>query len=302
VVRTDISICIATHRRPRHLARLLTSLAEQEEAPPFEVVVVDNDAARSGESVIEEFNQRLQLTYLVEPIRGLSRVRNRTVAATKSKYLAFIDDDHCADPRWLASHYQIEAQTKAAAVIGTTDVMFEGQVPDFIRNCSIFRKKRYSDREIVPWYHATTANCFIRRDALPDASIPFSPSFDLTGGEDVDLFYRMIQSGALVVASEQAHTVSYRPASRASLYWVLRRAFRNGGTQVEVAWGTCNWRKKVRRGYHAAVVGAKHSIKAAMLWRGDKENGLHRMLQACEQFGIVVRLFGLRIEEYRHHH
>ena len=35
---------------------------------------------------------------------------------------------------------------------------------------------------------------------------PFSPSFDLTGGEDVDLFYRMIESGALVVASEQAHT------------------------------------------------------------------------------------------------
>jgi succinoglycan biosynthesis protein ExoM len=301
-VATDISICIATHRRPRQLAQLLTSLVEQEEAPPFEVVVVDNDVARSAEPVIQEFNQRLQLTYLVEPTRGLSRVRNRTVAATKSKYLAFIDDDHCAGTRWLASHYQIETQTNAAAVIGTTDVVFEKQVPDFIRNCNVFSKKRYSDGEIVPWYHATTANCFIRRDALPDASAPFSPSFDLTGGEDVDLFYRMVQSGAQLVASAQAHTVSYRPASRASLYWVLRRAFRNGGTQVEVAWGPCDWRQKIRRGYNAAVVGAKHTVKAVWLWRRDKENGLHRMLQASEQFGIVVRLCGLRIEEYRHHH
>ena len=62
MVGIDISICIATHRRPRQLAQLLTSLVEQEEAPPFEVVVVDNDVARSAETVIQEFNQRLQLT------------------------------------------------------------------------------------------------------------------------------------------------------------------------------------------------------------------------------------------------
>ena len=299
---TDISICIATHRRPHQLEQLLKSLVEQEEAPPFEVVVVDNDATCSAELVVKKYTQSLRLTYLVEPSRGLARVRNRTVAATASKYLAFIDDDHRAGPRWLASHSQIQMQTNAAAVIGRTDVVFDRQVPDFIRNCRIFSRTRYSDRNIVPWYHATTANCFIRRDALPHAAAPFSPSFDLTGGEDVDLFYRMIESGALVVASEQAHTISYRPASRASLFWILRRAFRNGGTQVEVAWGPCDCRQKVRRSCNAAVIGAKHTVKAVWLWPSNKATALDRLLQACEQFGIVARLCGIRIQEYRRHH
>ena len=79
---TEICICIPTHRRPRQLQRLLTSLVEQEQAPPFEVIVVDNDAECSAKPAADEFRDRLSLTYLVEPIRGLARVRNRAVAAS----------------------------------------------------------------------------------------------------------------------------------------------------------------------------------------------------------------------------
>ncbi len=299
---TEICICIATHRRPRQLERLLTSLVEQEEAPPFAVVIVDNDAEGSAESVADKFRERLSLTYLVEPIRGLARVRNRAVAASDLKYLAFIDDDHCASPRWLTSHYQIAIQTNAAAVVGRTNVLFDREVPDFIRACGHFNKKPYVDGEIVPWYHATVANCIIRRDALPHASAPFSTSFDLTGGEDVDLFHRMIDNGAHVVAAAQARTVSYRPASRANLFWVVRRAFRNGGTVVEVLWGPCDWRLRMRSSWNAGINGAKYVIMAGQLWRRDKTVAVQHLLRACHEFGMVLRLFGIRIEEYRHHH
>jgi succinoglycan biosynthesis protein ExoM len=211
----EICVCIATHKRPQQLERLLTSLVEQDEAPPFRVIVVDNDVERSAEPVAEKFRGRLSLTYLVEPVRGLARVRNRAVAASNLKYLAFIDDDHCAGPRWLASHYKIAIQANADAVVGTSTVLFDEEVPDFIKACDIFVKKLYADGETVPWYDGRVANCIIRRDALPHASAPFSESFDLTGGEDVDLFHRMIDDGALVVAPAQARTVSYRPANRA---------------------------------------------------------------------------------------
>jgi succinoglycan biosynthesis protein ExoM len=297
----EISICIATHRRPQQLERLLTSLVEQEEAPPFDVVVVDNDANRSAESVAAAFRHRLSLTYLVEPVRGLSRVRNCTVAASTSKFLAFIDDDHYASSRWLASHYQIAMQTNAAAVIGLTDFLFENEVPDFIRACDHFSKRPYADGEIVPWYHTTSANSFVRRDALPHPTAPFSSSFDLTGGEDIDLFRRMIVSGAHVVAAAQAHTFSYHPASRANLYWVMRRALRNGGTMVEIEWGPCDWRGSVHRCWEAGVGGARNAAKAAWLWRRDKAKATQHLVWACSEFGKVLRQSGIRIEEYRDH-
>jgi succinoglycan biosynthesis protein ExoM len=299
---TEISICIATHRRPRQLERLLMSLVEQEDAPPFEVVIVDNDAECSAEPVADKFRSRLASIYLVEPIRGLARVRNRAVAASNLKYLAFIDDDHCATPRWLASHYQIAIQTNAAAVVGRSTVLFDEEVPEFIRACSHFNKKPYADGEIVPWYDATVANCIIRRDALPDAVAPFSRKFDLTGGEDVDLFHRMIDNGAYVVAAPQARTFSYRPGSRANLYWIVRRAVRNGGTIVEICWRPCNWRQRIGNSWSAGIWGAKSAIRAGRLWHSDKTAAVQYLLTACQELGKLMRLLGIRIKEYRRHH
>jgi succinoglycan biosynthesis protein ExoM len=298
---TEISICIATHRRPHLLQRLLTSILEQVDAPVHEVIVVDNDVQRSAEPVAEQFCLQFTLSYLVEPIRGLARVRNRAVAASQAKYLAFIDDDHCATRRWLAAHYQTAIQTQAAVVIGSTDYVFDDEVPDFIRNCKFFINRPCTDGETLPWFRATTANCLIRRDALP-SSAPFSSEFDLTGGEDVDLFFRMAEAGALIVACDHAYTVSYHPPSRANLYWCIRRAFRAGGTGFEVAHRRDDWWQKLRIGAVAGVQGVKSGIGAIWVWPRNKAVGMRRLLGATGQFGIVARLCGIRIQEYRHHH
>ncbi len=298
----QICVCIATHRRPEQLERLLTSLLEQQDAPLFEVIIVDNDAACSGKPVADKFRSQLSLTYLVEPVRGLARVRNRAVGASDLKYIAFIDDDHCASPRWLAAHYQIVVQTDAAAVVGRSVVSFDKEVPDFIRNCGHFYERQQADGETVPWYQATFANCIVRRDALPSASAPFSENFDLTGGEDVDLFYRMIAGGARVVAASQAVTVSYRPASRATLFWVARRALRNGGTIVEICWPAFSRRKKIGASWNAAVVGTHSAIRAAWLYPRDKTSSVQHLVTASQEFGKLLRLLGVRVKEYRHHH
>ena len=283
------------------MTRLLSSILEQVDAPIYEVIIVDNDAARSAEPVAERFRQQLPLRYLVEPIRGLSRVRNRTVAASRAKYLAFIDDDHCAAPHWLASHYRIANQTQAAVVIGSTDYVFDDEVPDFIRNCKFFINRSCADGEPLPWFVATTANCLIRRDALP-TSAPFSSEFDLTGGEDVDLFFRMADAGALIVACDHAYTVSYHPASRANLCWCMRHAFRIGGTSVEIVHRRRHWWQTLQIGAIAGAKGVRSAIGAIWVWPSNRTIGMRRLLGANEQFGIVARLCGIRIQEYRHHH
>jgi succinoglycan biosynthesis protein ExoM len=298
----EICVCIATHRRPQQLERLLASLTEQQDAPPFEVVVVDNDAGRSAESVAANFQDRLSLTYLVEPVRGLAQVRNRTVTASTSKFLAFVDDDEWVSPRWLAAHYRVATEMKAAAVIGRTVFLFADEVPDYIRTCGLFSSMSIADGEAVEWYFANTGNSFVRRDALPHPTAPFSKSFNLTGGEDVHLFRRMADGGALVVAASAALLFAYQPASRANLYWIVRRSLRSGGTIVEIDWVSCHWKRRLRLTLSAGRDGASQAAKAGLLWHRDKTTAAQHLVWACQSFGKVLGQFGVRIEEYRHHH
>jgi succinoglycan biosynthesis protein ExoM len=301
-VAREICVCIATHRRPQQLERLLRSLTEQQEAPSFEVAVVDNDVGRSAEAVAANFQDRLSLTYQVEPVRGLARARNRTVAASTSKFLAFVDDDEWASPCWLAAHYRVATEMNAAAVIGRTDVLFADEVPDYIKACGLFNSMSVADGEVVPWYFAHTGNSFVRRDALPHSTAPFSASFDLTGGEDVHLFRRMVDDGALVVAASAALIFEYRPASRANLYWIVRRSLRSGGTLVEIDWVSCHWKRRLRLTLSAGRDGASDAAKAGLLWHRDKTTAAQHLVWACQSFGKVFRQLGIRIEEYRHHH
>jgi succinoglycan biosynthesis protein ExoM len=301
-VALEICVCIATHRRPKQLERLLMSLTEQQEAPPFEVAVVDNDAGRSAESVAANFQDRLCLTYQVEPVRGLARARNRTVAASTSKFLAFIDDDEWASPRWLAAHYRVATETNAAVVIGRIDFLFADEVPGYIRACGLFNSMPVADGEVVSWHFAHTGNSFVRRDALPHPTAPFSASFDLTGGEDIHLFRRMIDNGALVVAASAALVFGYRPASRANLYWMVRRSLRSGGTLVEVDWASYHWKRSLRLTLNAGRDGASQAAKAGLLWHRDKTTAAQHLVWACQSFGKVLRRLGIRIEEYRNHH
>ena len=155
MIAREICICIATHRRPQQLKRLLTSLIEQQEAPPFEVAVVDNDAGAPPRRLPPNFG----ITYLVEPVRGLARARNRSVAASTSKFLAFIDDDHWA--------------TTAGSRPITRSRRRRMLQPGGPMSCST--------KCLISSAHAAIL-ARGRRDALPHPTASFSTNFDLTGG------------------------------------------------------------------------------------------------------------------------
>ena len=66
-------VCLLTFRRPEMLRETLVSLVDQVDAPPFAVVVVENDAAgRAGAKVAATFlgEKRLDGVCVVEPDPG----------------------------------------------------------------------------------------------------------------------------------------------------------------------------------------------------------------------------------------
>ncbi len=95
-----ISVVICTRERPASLRQTLTSVLGVDYAN-FEVFVVDNAPTSDGtRALLQELDDR-RLHYLVEPIPGLSRARNRGVTEARNDIIAFTDDDVIVDARWL---------------------------------------------------------------------------------------------------------------------------------------------------------------------------------------------------------
>jgi len=298
---TFVSVCIPTHRRPESLERLLVSLVDQCDAPPFKVIVVDNDAVGSAEPVVRRFHDRLGLSYLIEPVRGLATVRNRAVGAADTPYVAFIDDDESAPPQWLANMSRTAARFDADVVVGGVQAVFEDGVADFVRACSLFDNSPREDGVLLPWYAARSGNALIRRESLPDLPSPFSTRFDLVGGEDVDLFKRMIDRGTRIVAAANADVLEFRPRKRANLRWVMRRAIRNGGTIADLQWRHFNRQDLARRFFHAVAELAGHTAQVGSKWKRDRAAAARHFVRACEEAGKILHLAGVRVSEYRVH-
>jgi succinoglycan biosynthesis protein ExoM len=298
------TVCIATHKRHLSLERLLDSLTSQKAASPFEVVVVDNDQEKSGQKVAFRFRDKLPLTYLVESVRGIARTRNRAVAISRSPFLAFIDDDEWATPQWLAELERRQNIAAADVVIGRIERKFDAQVSDLVRRCGMFDPSPLPDGAITPWYYAYTSNAFVRREALPDREKPFSTRFDLTGGSDIDLFKRMIESGARVVTSQTAIVFEQRPVARANLLWVFRRAMRNGVTIAELDRNEMSAATRVRRALRLGWGGVGDPALADPTAITDfhwlAKAGRH-LIRGGNKIGKLLHILGMRIEEYRHH-
>jgi succinoglycan biosynthesis protein ExoM len=295
------TVCIATHRRNVGLERLLDSLTSQQGASPFDVVVVDNDQEKSAQMVAFRFRDKIPLTYLVEPVRGIARTRNRAVAVSRSPFLAFIDDDEWASPQWLAALERRQNRSAADVVIGRVEVEFDAEVSELVRRCGLFDSSQLPDGAILPWYCTRTSNAFVRREALPDQEAPFSTRFDLSGGEDVHLFKRMIESGALVVASAAAVVFEHRPIARANLIWIFRRAMRNGGILAELNRNEISATMRARRALQVGWAGASELLRAGAVWRRNRAKAGRHIVSGGNEIGKLLHILGIRIEEYRHH-
>ena len=95
----EISIVIATFDRAVALTRCLDSLLAQRIARRFEIVVVDNHP-QSGLTIPPRARYP-GVRWLEEPIGGLSRARNRGIAASAGTVIVTTDDDVVAPPEWL---------------------------------------------------------------------------------------------------------------------------------------------------------------------------------------------------------
>lgn len=180
-----VSVVIATKDRARGLECALDSLEHQENAPPFEVIVVDNGSAAASHATtkqrVESAIVPVTLLYDSEPNRG--KARNRGVAAAKGEIVAFCDDDVIAPPGWVAAH--------AGAHAGAADSVVNGP----ILNVGSYEERPAPRLANFSRAFLCTCNVSFSQRWLQRVG-GFDETFDLYGWEDTELGVRLRDAGA----------------------------------------------------------------------------------------------------------
>ncbi len=296
----DVSVCVATFRRPQGLARLLRSLESMCDDTRFtsEVVIVDNDAEGSAQAVAEAWRPRFaHLTYVIETERGISQARNRGVAVARGRWIAFIDDDEEACPGWLQAYEQAAQRHDADGYFGPVRPCPEGAAPAWFSVDAFFPYPELPDAGRIDATHTRTGNAFLRRDLLGEA--PFDPAFALTGGGDYDLFARLVDAGACFRWCAAAATIDYLPAERLTWRWLLQRAFRGGYTYTLIDRRRHpGWSHDLRRITRALGGGLLLAATWPLAALRGKTNALLRLRRIAVQCGHLWCYLGPPVRPY----
>jgi GT2 family glycosyltransferase len=217
-----VTVVICTRDRADQLRGALTSVLAID-YPAFDVVVVDNagstDATR--DLVVDEFaDPRVRI--IREPIPGLSRARNTGLLAATGEIVAYTDDDVVVDSHWLRA--LVAGFSRGEDVACVTGLVPSGELRTPVQRYFddrvswsanlVVREFRLAeppaDLPTFPFSvgeYGTGANFALRRSvllALGGFDTAFGVGTRTGGGEDLDIFTRVLFAGSALVVEPSA--------------------------------------------------------------------------------------------------
>jgi GT2 family glycosyltransferase len=308
----QVAVVITTIRASEDLLATVGDAMGQS-LTPAEIVVVDNRPATSGVRALLDDRGLLTgppgaapaVRYVAEPAPGLSRARNAGLAAVRSEFVAFTDDDVRLDRRWLARLTGAFADdvdcvtglVMPKALHTEAQLMME-RFGGFAKGLTPRRFDLGDNRGEGPLYpfavgtYGTGANAAFRTAALRELG-GFDPALGtgrLTrGGEDLDVFLRIVLGGA---------AIGYEPAA---VVWHDHEAELDAFTQRVWGYGVglgavlgkhLLGPGEVRRAMlHRVPAGLRHLCDPRSPKNAQKGDRYPRRFTWLERAGIVVGPF-----------
>jgi GT2 family glycosyltransferase len=202
-----VSVIVCTRDRPDDLERCLASL-EQLEQQPLEVVVVDNCPS---DSRTREVCDRHPVRYVLEPVPGQTRARNRGIVESRGELVAFTDDDCVVDPRWLNG---LAAELEDPLVMGITgfvaplELESEAQAMFDAHGSFFWGYERWvvDGTQVDPATTACTvgagANSIFTRRLFEEVGLfaeDLGPGTPACAADDFDMYWRILAAGYRIV-------------------------------------------------------------------------------------------------------
>jgi glycosyltransferase involved in cell wall biosynthesis len=227
-----VSVVVCTRDRSALLADCLRHLQALTH-PHLEVLVVDNAPSdESTRKLVEGLAAAdPRLRYVREPGPGLSRARNRGLAEARGEYLAYTDDDVAVDAGWIEGLLRgfgrgpdvacVTGLVATAGISGPAEEYFDARAAAWSTRCrpALYGFDGGPDagplHPYQPSLFGTGANVAFDRAFLQELG-----GFDealgagarTRGGEDLDVFVRVLRGG---------RSIAYEPAA---VVWHHHRA------------------------------------------------------------------------------
>lgn len=208
------TVVICTRNRAVELDRCLRA-ARQLKYPQFEVLVVDNAPL---DAQARDLADRWDARYVVEPVPGLSRARNRGALESASDLIAYLDDDAIPEPQWLcalAREFEDPAvMAVAGRVIPLEPRVAEKRASSTTPGTGEGLARRIINRDNPFWFEIAHfggigigANMAFRRSAFaewPGFDVRLGRGAVIEGGEEDHAFFSLIDRGFSVAYTPQA--------------------------------------------------------------------------------------------------
>ncbi len=211
-----VTVVVCTRDRPAMLSVALESILAVD-YPNFDVIVVDNAATTDGTRAYVAGLCDPRVRLISEPHPGLSRARNRGLLEATGEIVAFTDDDVVVDRWWLRALVDgfgrapsvgcVSGIVAAAELRTPAQAYFERRVSwSETTEARVFDwDQPPADIPLFPFavrHYGTGANFAVARDVIQQLA-----GFDELlgagtpsgGGEDLDVFFRVLRSGAQLV-------------------------------------------------------------------------------------------------------
>ncbi|SHV61085.1 glycosyl transferase family protein [Mycobacteroides abscessus subsp. abscessus] len=216
-----VTVAVCTRDRPDLLHEVLVSLSDLD-YPEYEILVVDNNpTSLITPSVVEKFaDARIRLISAAG--QGLSIARNVALQHARYDAIAFTDDDVVVEKSWLRNlMYGFARDGRVACVCGmvpsaellTPAQSYFDQRVGWARTCepALFDLKNPpADDPLFPFRvadYGTGANFAVRKDVvigLGGFDEGMGVGSPTAGGEDIDMFLRVLLGGHVLVREPSA--------------------------------------------------------------------------------------------------
>jgi succinoglycan biosynthesis protein ExoM len=300
----SLSVCIATYRRPERLTTLLDDLLRQHHLPD-QVVVVDNDEARSALPVVQHFKAAgppFAIDYDMQPERNIAMTRNRTVALARGEWIAFIDDDERAPCGWLRQLLDAASEHAADGILGPVEPEVPASAPAWIRRGRFYDFPRLRSGTVVPLNRMRFGNVLLRAACLHAERGPFDSRYGLTTGEDGDLLVRLAAKGVRIVWCDTACVIEPIERRRLSLRWLVRRAWAGGQEfahqSLKGAYGSVSHLGKARLFARSLAQFALAAVLALVCWPAGRHRAVAWLMRAAANLGKLTAFWGWRYSAY----
>lgn len=272
----DICACICTHNGQAILADCLDSLARQDlSAARFSILVIDDGSTDGTADTFRAWrdnHQDLTARLVCQPQSGLSAARNTGLQLSDAPLVAYIDDDAMAEPGWLSGLLAGFAEfPNAGAVGGPVSIRWTTPKPRWWRDelDEVFNRWQQGDQPHTLRFPLLPYGCnFAVRRNLAVGLGRFRTDLGrqkgkLLGGEETELFLRMLITNHDVAYWPTAHVQHLAVPHRATRGYVLRRAWMHGRSMARLAYaypqvtssypnlGACLWQMtRTAKQYH----------------------------------------------------